>query len=406
MAFIDAHRHRFGVEPICAVLVEHGVGIAPCAYYAARRRPPSARAQRDAWLREEIARVHKENYDAYGAAKVWDHLNRVEHITVARCTVERLMRQLGLEGTRRGATVRTTTSDPDADRPADLVNRDFTVPAPNRLWLVLCPQTFVGFESGKSPEFKGFDTCMSAQTFADTALADLTYVRTLSGWVYVSFVIDAYSRRVLGWQASRSLRTELALDALEMAISGRRRDGHGTAEVTHHSDRGSQYLSIRYSQRLDDNDIVASVVSKGDSYDNAMIESFNGLFKWELIYPRGPWQALRDVEFANLEYVDWYNHRRSHSALLTGSGNYTTPAEHETAYYRQTVTATPAVTQQPKSLLNSEDVCGEWAGCPGAVGVVFDGEVVGVELVVVFVAEQGEVGQVGRAAVHPMPDVV
>ncbi len=153
-----------------------------------------------------IARVHRDNYDAYGAAKVWDHLNRVEGITVARCTVERLMRQLSLEGTRRGATVRTTTSDPDACRPADLVNRDFTVPAPNRLWL-----------------------------------ADLTYVRTRSGWVYVSFMIDAYSRRVLGWQASWSLRTELALDALEMAISGRRRDGHSIEEVTHHSDRGSQY---------------------------------------------------------------------------------------------------------------------------------------------------------------------
>ena len=157
--------------------------------------------------------MHRDNYDAYGAAKVWDHLNRVEHITVARCTVERLMRQLGLEGTRRGATVRTTTSDPDADRPADLVNRDFTVPAPNRLWL-----------------------------------ADLTYVRTRSGWVYVSFVIDAYSRRVLGWQASRSLRTELALDALEMAISGRRRDGHSIDTVTHHSDRGSQGGFNRLSQ--------------------------------------------------------------------------------------------------------------------------------------------------------------
>ena len=169
---------------------------------------------------------------------------------MARCTTERLMARMGLQGVRRGATVRTTTSDPDADRPADLVNRDFAVPAPNRLWL-----------------------------------ADLTYVRTRSGPVYVSFVIDAYSRRVLGWQASRSMRTDLALDAPEMAISGRRRDGHSTAEATHHSDRGSQYLSIRYSQRLADNDIVASVGSKGDSYDNAMIESFNGLYKWELIYP-------------------------------------------------------------------------------------------------------------------------
>ena len=205
MAFIDVHRGRFGVEPICAVLCEHSVGIAPSTYYAAKTRPPSARAVRDAALCALIARVHAENYDAYGAAKVWDHLNRVEGIPVARCTVERLMARMGLQGVRRGATVRTTTSDPHADRPADLVNRDFSVPAPNRLWL-----------------------------------ADLTYVRTRSGWVYVSFVIDAYSRRVLGWQASRSMRTDLALDALEMAISGRRRDGHSTAEVTHHSDRGSQ----------------------------------------------------------------------------------------------------------------------------------------------------------------------
>ena len=213
MAFIDAHRDRFGVEPICAVLAEHGVGIASSAYWAARCRPPSARAQRDAWLCAQIARVHRDNYDAYGAAKVWDHLNRVEGITAARCTTERLMARVGLQGVRRGATVRTTTSDPDACRPADLVNRDFSVPAPNRLWL-----------------------------------ADLTYVRTRSGPVYVSFVIDAYSRRVLGWQASRSMRTELALDALEMAISGRRRDGHSTAEVTHHSDRGSQLRFNRSSQ--------------------------------------------------------------------------------------------------------------------------------------------------------------
>ena len=317
MAFVDVHRHRFGVEPICAVLTEHGVGIAPSTYYAAKTRPPSARSLRDARLRTQIARVHRENYGVYGAAKVWDHLNRVEGITVARCTVERLMRELGLQGTRRGSTVRTTTPGADAERPADLVKRDFAVPAPDRLWL-----------------------------------ADLTYVRTAAGFVYVSFVLDAYSRRVLGWQASRSLRTELALDALEMAISGRRRAGRRIKEVTHHSDMGSQYLSIRYSQRLADNDLVASVGAKGDSYDNAMIESFNGLYKWELIYPRGPWHDISDVEYATLEYLDWYNHRRSHSTLLAGRGNYTTPADHETAYYRQTVTANPAVTQQPEPLQN------------------------------------------------------
>ena len=232
MAFIDAHRHRFGVEPICAVLTEHGVGVAPSTYYAAKTRPPSARALRDARLRGWIARVHRENYGAYGAAKVWDHLNRVEGVRVARCTVERLMRELGLQGTRRGGTVRTTTPADGAERPADLVKRDFSVPAPNRLWL-----------------------------------ADLTYVRTQSGWVYVSFVLDAYSCRVRGRQASRSMRTELALDALEMAVFARRRSGADLAGLTHHSDMGSQYLSIRYSQRLADNDIVASVGSKGDSLD-------------------------------------------------------------------------------------------------------------------------------------------
>ena len=315
---MDAHRDRFGVEPICAVLAEHGVGIAPSTYYAARRRPPSARAVRDAELKAQIARVHADNYGVYGAAKVWDRLNRVEGVRVARCTVERLMGEMGIQGVRRGAKVRTTSPDPGAERPDDLVKRDFAVPAPDRLWL-----------------------------------ADLTYVRTASGFVYVSFVIDAYSRRVIGWQASRSMRTDLALDALEMAISARRRDGRCIAAVTHHSDMGSQYLSIRYSQRLVDNDIVASVGTKGDSYDNSMIESLNGLFKWELIYPRGPWRGLADVEFATLEWVDWYNHRRSHSQLLEHRYAYTTPADHETAYYRQQSTATPAVTQQPESLQNT-----------------------------------------------------
>jgi putative transposase len=315
VAFIDAHRHRFGVEPICAVLQEHGVGIAPSTYYAAKKRAPSARAVRDARLRPVIARAHQANYDAYGAAKVWDHLNRVQGVRVARCTVERLMAQMGLTGARRGKTPRTTT--PAAgEMPEDLVRRDFGADAPNRLWL-----------------------------------ADLTWVRARSGWVYMAFVIDAYSRRVLGWQASRSLRTDLALDALDMAIAVRRRCGHSTHSTVHHSDRGSQYVSIRYSQRLDDNDIVASVGAKGDSYDNAMIESFNGLFKWELIYPRGPWREQSDVEFATLEYIDWYNHRRSHSQLLPGRYTYTTPADHETAYYQNT-TAAPAVAQQKQPLPN------------------------------------------------------
>ncbi len=316
MSFIDAYRHRFGVEPICAVLTEHGVGIAPSTYYAAKKRRPSARAVRDAQLSLLIAQVYEANYSAYGAAKVWDHLNRVAGVVVARCTVERLMSQMGLVGARRGKEPVTTTPAAD-DTPEDLVNRCFGVDAPDRLWL-----------------------------------ADLTWVRTRTGWVYLAFVIDAYSRRVLGWRASRTLHTELALDALDMAIASRRRDGRRTDQAVHHSDRGSQYLSIRYSTRLDDNDIVASVGSTGDSYDNAMIESFNGLYKWELIYPHGPWQDLREVEFATLEYVDWYNHRRSHSQLLAGRYKYTTPAEHENTHYNQNPTAKPADTHKTKSLPN------------------------------------------------------
>ena len=238
MAFIDAHRARFGVEPICAVLTEHGVGIAPCAYYAAKARRPSARALRDAELCAVIARVHRENYDAYGAAKVWDHLNRVEGVAVARCTVERLMREMGLQGVRRGRkAVRTTTSDPDAGWPADLVNRDFTAAAPNRLWL-----------------------------------ADLTYVRTRSGWVYMAFVIDAYSRMVIGWHPSRSLRTDLALDALDMAVHSRRRTGHGVAAVTHHSDRGSQGGFNWLSQHFDYGGVDGQASWMDDRVDGACVD--------------------------------------------------------------------------------------------------------------------------------------
>ena len=227
-----------------------------------------------------------------------------------RKRIQRLMRQMGLSGVRRGRSwVRTTIPGGDADRPADLVDRDFTATAPNRLWL-----------------------------------ADLTYVKTHAGWVYVAFIIDAYSRMILGWQASRSLRTGLAIDALEMAMSNRRREGADLTGLVHHSDRGTQYLSIRYSQRLSDNGVVASVGSKGDSYDNAMIESFNGLYKWELIYPHGPWQGIADVEFATLEYVDWFNQRRLHGEILAGRRQFTTPAAHEAAY-RQNVTADQAVTQ-------------------------------------------------------------
>jgi putative transposase len=309
IAFIDDHRERFGVEPICRVLTEHGCKIAPNTYWVAKKRGPSARAQRDAELLVEIRRVYAENLLVYGADKVWAQLNR-EGIRVARCTVERLMRADGLVGARRGKGFKPTTTLPsDDERPADLVEREFTAPAPNRLWV-----------------------------------ADLTYVKTHSGWVYVAFIIDVFSRFVVGWQASRSLRSDLAIDALEMAVWNRQRDGADLSQLVHHSDRGVQYLSVRYSERLADNDIVASVGSKGDSYDNALAESFNGLYKWELIHRQGPWRGLDDVEFATLTYVDWFNHRRLHSGI-TNDTRYTTPAEHEATYYRQDHPALEPVTQ-------------------------------------------------------------
>ncbi len=299
IAFIDEHRERFGVEPICRVLTEHGCKIAPNTYWVAKKRAPSKRAVRDAELRVEIQRVYDENLAVYGADKIWDQLNK-DGIRVARCTIERLMREMGLSGNRRGKTwTITTVADERLERPADLVDRSFAAPAPNRLWV-----------------------------------ADITYVKTHSGWVYVAFVIDVYSRMVVGWQASKSLRSDLALDALEMAVWNRERNGIDVSGVVHHSDRGVQYLSVRYTDRLADNKIVASVGSKGDSYDNALAESFNGLYKWELIHRRGPWRGLDDVEFATMTYVDWFNHRRLHGAITTDAG-YTTPAAHEAAYYRQ-----------------------------------------------------------------------
>ena len=309
MAFIDEHRERFGVEPICRVLTEHGCKIAPNTFWVAKKRPPSTRAVRDAELMPEVVRVFEDNLFVYGADKVWAQLNR-ENIRVARCTVERLMRAQGLSGARRGKAFTVTTHHDDRQqRPADLVERKFRAPTPNRLWV-----------------------------------ADLTYVKTHSGWVYVAFIIDVYSRMIVGWQASRSLRSDLAIDALEMAVFNRRHAGHDLSQLTHHSDRGVQYLSIRYSERLAVNDIVASVGSKGDSYDNAMAESFNGLYKWELIYPQGPWRGIDDVEFATMTYVDWFNHRRLHGEI-TDNTNYTTPAEFEAAYYSQNPTALEAVTQ-------------------------------------------------------------
>lgn len=285
------------------MLSEHGCPIAPNTYYTHKKRPPSARARRDEYLRGEIRRVWDSNLEVYGADKVWAQLNR-EGIGVARCTVERLMRQLGLSGARRGKAFKVTTRHDDRQhRPADLVDRNFVAPAPNRLWV-----------------------------------ADLTYVKTYSGWVYAAFIIDVYSRMVVGWQISNSLRSDLAIDALEMAVWNRTRAGQDLDGLVHHSDRGVQYLSIRYSERLDENDIVASVGSKGDSYDNAMAEAFNSLYKWELIYPQGPWRGRDDVEFATLGYIDWFNHRRLHGQI-TDDNSYMTPAEFETLYYRQTQAA-------------------------------------------------------------------
>jgi len=271
--FIAEHQICWGVEPICRVLQ-----IAPSSYYAAIRRPPSARQQRDEVLKGAIRRVWDEHRQVYGADKVWAQLNR-EGTPVARCTVERLMRALGLRGVVRGKSrVRTTLGDDTRARPLDRVARQFRAPAPNRLWV-----------------------------------ADLTYVKTHSGWVYVAFVVDVCSRFVVGWQASRSLRTDLALDALEMALWTRR--AMPLAGLIHHSDRGVQYLAIRYTERLAEAGVVPSVGSRGDSYDNALAESFNGLYKAELIRHQGPWRGLDDVEYATLEYVDWFNHRRLHGEL-------------------------------------------------------------------------------------------
>ena len=298
MRFITAHKQQWGVEPICRVLQ-----VAPSSYHAAVRRPVSERRRRDAELKVAIRRVWDEHRRVYGADKVWAQLNR-EGTRVARCTVERLMREMSLRGVVRGrASVRTTVGDEAADRPADLVARQFRAPAPNRLWV-----------------------------------ADLTYVKTHSGWVYVAFVVDVFSRFVVGWQASRSLRADLALDALEMALWRRR--AKQLAGLVHHSDRGVQYLAVRYTERLAEAGVLASVGSKGDSYDNALAESFNGLYKAELIRHAGPWQGLDDVEYATLEYVDWFNHRRLHGEL-----GLLPPAEYEDAYYQQTAPARRAASQ-------------------------------------------------------------
>jgi putative transposase len=288
IAYIDKHRDEYGVEPICSVLQ-----FAPRTYYAAKARPRSARAVRDEKLKPEIVRVHRDNFGVYGIDKVWAQLNR-EGVKVARCTVARLMQDLGLRGVVRGKPKFTTLPGDEADRPRDLVDRRFSAGAPNRLWV-----------------------------------ADLTYVRTWTGFVYVAFITDVYSRMIVGWQASRSLRSDLALDALEQAIWARSQAGQKLDKLVHHSDRGVQYLSIRYTERLAETDAVNSVGSKGDSYDNALAETINGLYKAELVRNRGPWRGLEDLEYATLEWVDWFNNRR----LFEAHGQ-TPPAEYEDVYYR------------------------------------------------------------------------
>ena len=289
IAFIVAHRGAYGVEPICRVLP-----IAPSVYHehAARRADPSrmpARAKRDAELRQKVQRVFEENLRVYGVRKVWRQLRR-EGVPVARCTVAKLMRGMGLAGVIRGKPVRTTVSDKAAPCPLDRVNRQFRAPAPNMLWV-----------------------------------SDFTYVATWSGFVYVAFVVDVFARRIVGWRASRSAHAGFVLDALEQALHERRPSG---GRLVHHSDRGSQYVCIKYSERLAEAGIEPSVGSVGDSYDNALAETINGLYKAEVIHRRGPWRSLETVEFATLEWVDWFNNRR----LPEPIGNIP-PAEAEANYY-------------------------------------------------------------------------
>jgi putative transposase len=290
IAFIDDHRTAYGVEPICKVLP-----IAPSSYYdhAAKRAKPdtrSDRAKRDTALQADIQRVFGENFEVYGARKVWRQLRR-EGREIARCTVERLMRTIGLQGAVRGKPVRTTISDKATPCPLDHVKRQFRAPGPNRLWV-----------------------------------SDFTYVATWQGFVYVAFVIDTFARRIVGWRVSRTAHAGFVLDALEQALHDRRPVHRGG--LVHHSDRGSQYVSIKYTERLVEAGIEPSVGTVGDSYDNALAETINGLYKTEVIRRRGPWKSSEAVEFATLEWVDWFNHRR----LLEPIGNIP-PAEAELRYY-------------------------------------------------------------------------
>lgn len=313
MSFVDEHKDRtdgglrWGVEPICKVLGEHGLAIAPATYYAARSRPPSARAVRDARLKPVIARVHADNYGVYGARKMQIAVRREAGIVIGRDQTARLMRQLGLRGVRRGTPRRTTVADQAAAaRPADLVDRNFHAERPDQLWVV-----------------------------------DLTYIRTWVGFAYLALVIDVYARRIVGWALTTHLRTDLPLEALGMAIWTRQRHGiNDLAGLIHHGDRGSQYTSIRYTDRLAEAGAIPSVGSRGDSYDNALAESTIGQLKAELIDQRGPWRTVEQLEYAIFEYIDWWNQRRLHGEI-----GMITPIEKETAYYTQPPALTEAGSQ-------------------------------------------------------------
>jgi len=293
--FISKHKDAFGVEPVCRVLTENGWQIAPGTYYAAVRRPPSARATRDAGLLAEILQIRAEYEEVYGARKMWLELNR-RGIRVARCTVERLMRENGLHGARRGKKVRTTIAGkgPGHERAADLIRRDFTAPAPDRRWV-----------------------------------ADFTQVATLAGTVYVAFVVDIFSRMFAGWAAARHKRAKLVLDALDMALWHRDHGGHRvSAGLVHHSDAGAQYTSIAFTAHLAAEGVVPSIGTVGDALDNALMESAIGLYKTERIARRGPWRDLAHLEMETAGYLHWFNFRRIHSAI----GDLT-PAEAEAAWH-------------------------------------------------------------------------
>lgn len=295
--FIDDHRDRFGVEPICRVLTEHAVPIAPSGYYAFKKRPPSARAIADAELVVQIERVfwdRKLGRGISGARKIWRLLKR-EGVIVARCTVERLMRQQGLRDIRRGKQFITTRPDSSAPRAEDHVKREFHADRPNELWVV-----------------------------------DFTYVPTWSGMAFTAFVTDVFSRRIVGWRTMSKMPTDLPLDALEMALWVRDRADQDVTGVVQHSDAGSQYTALRYTDRLAEVGAIASIGTVGDSYDNALAESVVGLYKTECVKIDGPFRNADDLELATLSWVHWFNENRLHSSI-----GYLTPIEKENEYYRE-----------------------------------------------------------------------